>query len=151
MPTILTKLPGYGIISPYYNPFLAPTNTWQVSYISQEHGIISQVSLEKPSEIEKFEVGQKLRIYPNHACIASNGFGWYLVVDGEKSGDVVIDVWEVQGMVGGVPNSRSFSSTALLQLPLSPLHLIHSLRQNQNRITTHHRPNKRNHGAPPRR
>jgi len=42
------------------------------------------------AEESKLEVGQKVRIWPNHACISGAGFGWYLVVDG---GDEIVDVW----------------------------------------------------------
>ena len=31
-------------------------------------------------------VGEKVMIWPNHACIAGLGFGWYFVVDGERDG-----------------------------------------------------------------
>ena len=41
------------------------------------------------------EVGQKVRVWPNHACIAGAMFGWYLVVDSRLVGreDEVVDVW----------------------------------------------------------
>ena len=32
-------------------------------------------------------VGQRVRVWPNHACVAGAGFGWFLVVDsGGKGG-----------------------------------------------------------------
>lgn len=44
--------------------------------------------------IEVLEPGQKIRIWSNHACITSSGFGWYLVVDGgDGDGDRVVDIW----------------------------------------------------------
>lgn len=69
---------------------------WQVGRISQEHGILVWGGDDGGSgsmadaEESKLEVGQKIRIWPNHACIAGASFGWYLVVDG---GDEIVDVW----------------------------------------------------------
>lgn len=60
---------------------------WVVGRISQEHGIL--VEKEKGMG-EKLEVGRKVRIWPQHACIAGGGHGWYFVID--KRG-VVKDVW----------------------------------------------------------
>jgi D-serine deaminase-like pyridoxal phosphate-dependent protein len=36
-----------------------------------------------------------VKIWPNHACIAGAGYGWYLVVDSEREGneDEIVDVW----------------------------------------------------------
>ena len=66
---------------------------WQVGRISQEHGILvwkGDKADEKP-----LEVGQRLRIWPNHACIAAAGFEHYLIVDSRHLGaeDIVVDVW----------------------------------------------------------
>jgi D-serine deaminase-like pyridoxal phosphate-dependent protein len=61
---------------------------WTVGRVTQEHGILAWNG--KAGEEERLEVGQKVRIWPNHACIAGVGFGWYLVVDG---GDEIVDVW----------------------------------------------------------
>jgi D-serine deaminase-like pyridoxal phosphate-dependent protein len=69
--------------------------------ISQEHGTVTWKGNPATAgmagmagmgtqEEGKFEVGQKIRVWPNHACIAGAGFGWYFVVDG---GDEVVDVW----------------------------------------------------------
>ena len=56
--------------------------------ISQEHSILAW---DEPSK-EKLplEVGQMVRIYPNHACITGAMYGWYFVVDG---GSTIVDVW----------------------------------------------------------
>ncbi|KAA8575178.1 hypothetical protein EYC84_004376 [Monilinia fructicola] len=70
--------PGWGILSPWNRTSFALPNTgpegysgWQISRISQEH----------------------VRIWPNHACIAGAGYGWYLIVDGDGKEDEVVDVW----------------------------------------------------------
>lgn len=94
--------PGWGIVAPWngYNGYKVPGadfprvyGGWQVGRISQEHGILTWVG-DKKAEIP-LKVGQKVRIWPNHACIAGAGFGHYLVVDSRREGkeDEVVDVW----------------------------------------------------------
>jgi len=66
---------------------------WIVERISQEHGILSW---EGPKhKMQPLEVGKKLTIWPNHACIASAGMGWYFIVDSDsdQGSDRVVDVW----------------------------------------------------------
>jgi D-serine ammonia-lyase len=86
--------PGWGILTPWNREGASMPNVgveqqtgWQIGKISQEHGILTWNGGE---EVEPLEVGQKVRIWPNHACIAGAGFGWYLIVDGS---DEIIDVW----------------------------------------------------------
>ncbi|KAI8961952.1 putative serine dehydratase domain-containing protein [Daldinia sp. FL1419] len=66
---------------------------WQVAKISQEHGVLRWVG--KKEDEAKLSVGDRVRIWPNHSCIASAGHAYYLVVDSRNSGreDEVIDVW----------------------------------------------------------
>jgi D-serine deaminase-like pyridoxal phosphate-dependent protein len=45
--------------------------------LSEEHGVIENVT-------RRFEVGQKIRIIPNHACAVMNLFDSAYLVDGEK-------------------------------------------------------------------
>lgn len=73
---------------------------WQVGRISQEHGVLtlkkgvndgSQQANKCP-----LSVGQKVRIFPNHACIALAGYSHFLVVDsssGPGGEDTICDVW----------------------------------------------------------
>lgn len=64
--------------------------------ISQEHGIVTWKGASSSGESgDSFEVGQKVRVWPNHACIAGAGFGWYLIVDSSLKGreDEIVDVW----------------------------------------------------------
>ncbi len=91
---------GWGILTPWNRPEVRlPTVGpekhvgWQVGRISQEHGIL--VWNGAGIEPEKLEVGQKVRVWPNHACIAGAGYGWYLIVDETREGmeDEIIDVW----------------------------------------------------------
>lgn len=60
---------------------------WVVGRISQEHGILTE---KEKGAGWKLEVGKKVRIWPQHSCIAGSGHGWYFIVDGN---DVVKDVW----------------------------------------------------------
>ena len=99
--------PGWGILSPWrpastspqQNPGFVPTHYseasktgWIVGRISQEHGILSWEG--KMDGIRELRVGEKLLIWPNHACVAGMGFGWYIVVDSDsEDGDMIRDVW----------------------------------------------------------
>ncbi|KAJ6439795.1 alanine racemase domain-containingprotein [Purpureocillium lavendulum] len=68
---------------------------WMVGWVSQEHGILqwrSGGNKEATEAEKKLEVGQKLRLWPNHACITGSHFGWYFVVDEDK-GDEIVDIW----------------------------------------------------------
>jgi D-serine deaminase-like pyridoxal phosphate-dependent protein len=91
---------GWGIVSPWnISGARVPDDVpekhaeWQIRKISQEHGILSWAGA--PGDEIPLTIGQKLRIWPNHACIAAAGFDWYLIVDSELAGreDEVIDVW----------------------------------------------------------
>ncbi len=67
---------------------------WQVARISQEHGILSWVGGPCAQDLVP-SLGQRLRIWPNHACIAGAGFGNYLIVDStSEDPDKIVDVWE---------------------------------------------------------
>ncbi|PBP24284.1 hypothetical protein BUE80_DR004845 [Diplocarpon rosae] len=109
--------PGWAILSPWNRPGAkepveGPESHvgWQVGRLSQEHGVLvwgSGTEREREGEavpeeevtslssprclvLPMLSVGQKVRLWPNHACIAGAGFGWYLIVDG---GDEIVDVW----------------------------------------------------------
>ncbi|KND90720.1 D-serine dehydratase [Tolypocladium ophioglossoides CBS 100239] len=72
---------------------------WVVGRFSQEHGILtwrpSKATAGPPPEQGMVEVGQKVRLWPNHACITSSHFGWYFVVDEDRTGkeDEIVDIW----------------------------------------------------------
>ncbi|KAF2760800.1 hypothetical protein EJ05DRAFT_473407 [Pseudovirgaria hyperparasitica] len=79
----------------------APTG-WVVDKISQEHSILGwrgehaeEGAVERDGDearikMRRMGVGEKVMVWPNHACVAGAAFGWYLVVDG---GEEVVDVW----------------------------------------------------------
>jgi D-serine ammonia-lyase len=90
--------PGWGVVSPWpqqggphYDPEGSKTG-WIVGKVSQEHGVLTW---EGPKEeMRELEIGQKLLVWPNHACIAGVNFGWYVVVDGDSAEpEKVVDVW----------------------------------------------------------
>lgn len=83
---------GWGVVSGWGKP--AKSSGWIVGRISQEHGMLTKA----PGAISQCElqVGDKVRIWPNHACIAGAGYGWYFIVDSsllEDQRDKVVDVW----------------------------------------------------------
>ncbi|XP_044718994.1 putative serine dehydratase domain-containing protein [Hirsutella rhossiliensis] len=73
---------------------------WVVGRFSQEHGILTwtRSQTDKPGptpEQGMVEVGQRVRLWPNHACITSSHYGWYFVVDQGRAGkeDEIVDIW----------------------------------------------------------
>ena len=94
---------GWGIVSDW-GPGIETVKThsgWIVGRVSQEHGMLELMS-EVPRITEKvllpmaLSVGQKVRVVPNHACIAGAGFDYYVIVDSslpEGRKNEVVDVW----------------------------------------------------------
>lgn len=93
---------GWGIVSGW-NMNLKPVegrdgerkSGWQVGRIAQEHGILTK-DVNSCREASRLNVGQKVRVWPNHACVAGAMYGWYLVVDSslpEDRRDEIVDVW----------------------------------------------------------
>lgn len=87
---ILTNALGNSATSSIYDERGDRTG-WIVGRISQEHGILTWEG--DKSRCNPLTIGDKISIWPNHACVAGAGFGWYLIVDSEKGGDTVVDVW----------------------------------------------------------
>ena len=74
-----------------YDPDSSKTG-WIVGRISQEHGILTWEG--DATNVRRLEIGEKVMIWPNHACMAGPSFGWYLIVDSDQDdADVVRDVW----------------------------------------------------------
>ena len=91
---------GWGIVAPWGvdNPvpgpdFPAVHGGWQVGKVSQEHGILRWAG--DGEEKVTLGYGQKVRIWPNHACVAGAGYEHYFVVDSRRNGkeDEIVDVW----------------------------------------------------------
>ncbi|CAK7197385.1 hypothetical protein SEUCBS139899_000031 [Sporothrix eucalyptigena] len=102
---------GWGIVRPWTKddslvspgpdfPRLPPADGkqgwWQVGRISQEHGILTWAGGPVPSSASSTpQLGQRLRIWPNHACIAGAGFSYYLITDSTgEDPDLIVDIWE---------------------------------------------------------
>ncbi|ETS02548.1 hypothetical protein M419DRAFT_78553 [Trichoderma reesei RUT C-30] len=72
---------------------------WTVGRFAQEHGILTWAGGKRRTELgpqgDRLQAGQRVRLWPNHACITSSHFGWYFVVDEDLEGreDEVVDVW----------------------------------------------------------
>ncbi|RSL65265.1 hypothetical protein CEP54_004326 [Fusarium duplospermum] len=64
--------------------------TWGVVRLSQEHGILGTISEEGRKVEDDFEVGQRVELWCNHACITAAAFYVYYVVDGEG---IVREAW----------------------------------------------------------
>ncbi|KAK4945458.1 hypothetical protein LTR10_015354 [Elasticomyces elasticus] len=88
--------PGWAVVSPWNMPEgyqIGKGDRIIVSRISQEHGILGFEN-QKPRRGLPLTYGQKLRLWPNHACITLAMFGWYLIVDSStQTPDKIIDVW----------------------------------------------------------
>jgi D-serine deaminase-like pyridoxal phosphate-dependent protein len=96
-----TDYSSFGIVTPWNckgqpvpgPAFPAGHGGWQVGKVTQEHGILRWIG-EREDEVRLY-VGQRLRVWPNHACITGASYGWYLVVDSRKQGraEEIVDVW----------------------------------------------------------
>ncbi len=93
---------AWGWVAPWRvdNPVPGPAfpavhGGWQVGRISQEHGML--VWMGPADEATPLAMGQRVRLWPNHACIAGAGFDHYFVVDSrlaaEGRQDEIVDVW----------------------------------------------------------
>lgn len=90
--------PGWGVVTPWpatpgqhYDPEDSKTG-WIVGRISQEHGVLTFEGSQEG--MRQLSHGEKVLIWPNHACIAGVNFGWFLVVDGDSEDpDQVRNVW----------------------------------------------------------
>ena len=72
---------------------------WIVDRVSQEHGILTWQDENREvshGQVWYLQVGEKVPLLPNHACITSAGFDFYLVVDSESNvvdESTIVDVW----------------------------------------------------------
>lgn len=91
---------GWGIVAP--NPWYTEgpeqiyeeknKTGWTIGRISQEHGVLTWQGGQE--RVRQLVVYQKVLIWPNHACIAAAGFGWFIIVDSEvEQGTKIVDVW----------------------------------------------------------
>lgn len=74
-------IPGHGgVVTP-------GLEGWSLGRISQEHGTLVKID----KDARELQIGERLRVVPQHACLACANFPWFYVVDGD--GDTVVDVW----------------------------------------------------------
>ena len=88
---------GWGVVSSWeITPSASNVRSgWQVGRISQEHGVLTRDPT-AGRDVSELWIGQKVRIWPNHSCIAGAGYGWYLIVDSASTKDKqneIVDVW----------------------------------------------------------
>ncbi|KAK8074751.1 hypothetical protein PG997_009414 [Apiospora hydei] len=94
---------AWGLVSPWNcggQPvpglgFPAEHEGWEVGRVTQEHGILTWAGRPEEQKRAPLYVGQRLRVWPNHACITGAQHGWYLIVDSRNRGreDEIVDVW----------------------------------------------------------
>ncbi|KAI5785371.1 putative serine dehydratase domain-containing protein [Pyronema domesticum] len=94
------RIPGWGVVTGWREsePVAEPSvssrwdgkqkSGWIVGRISQEHAVLTKDPAFRGGPME-LKVGQKVRIWPQHACIAGNCYGWYYVVEEGR----VVDIW----------------------------------------------------------
>lgn len=88
---------GHGVVSPWnmHEQYNAKDEHERliVDRVSQEHGILQRQNRDRQAPLP-LEYGQRVRIWPNHACITGAQFDWYLVVDSSSDEpDIVRDMW----------------------------------------------------------
>jgi D-serine deaminase-like pyridoxal phosphate-dependent protein len=79
---------GYGVILSDFNSN-TPAEGLQFTALSQEHG---KIRIDGASSSKSFRVGHRLRVIPNHTCLAANLSDRYYIVDKDR----VTAVWAVQ-------------------------------------------------------
>lgn len=84
--------PGWGVISSWRRH--SSDNSLIVQRISQEHAIVSWQSAGEDEKIP-LSVGQIVKIFPNHACVAGAFYNHYFVVDSELDPDAsrIVGIW----------------------------------------------------------
>ena len=76
-----SAFPGYGR--------LVGDPAWSVLRLSQEHGILATTEAGRRAEVS-FEIGQRVYLHCNHACITAAAFHVYYIVD---ETDRVVETW----------------------------------------------------------
>jgi D-serine deaminase-like pyridoxal phosphate-dependent protein len=79
---------GYGLVCPMSGG--PPVGGMYVAEVHQEHGLIAGPDAGEV-QADRFPVGTRVRILPNHACLTAAPYGRYHVVRGEST--CVLGVW----------------------------------------------------------
>ncbi|KAE8422754.1 putative serine dehydratase domain-containing protein [Aspergillus pseudocaelatus] len=87
--------PGWGMISSWRRSSPVSSARLIVERISQEHSILSWEDKEADSSGVPLSVGQVVKVYPNHACVAASFYCFYFVVDSDQDPEAatIVDVW----------------------------------------------------------
>ncbi len=70
---------GYGLAGPLNGP---PWPGARVARVNQEHGFLT---FDDPARAAELAIGQRLRIWPNHACMTAAAWPDYAVTEGDGS------------------------------------------------------------------
>lgn len=76
---------GFGLVADVDG---RPIDDLIVVATNQEHGVVGRRNGE-PMDLDRFPIGARLRIFPNHACATAAQHGRYIVVEGDR----VVAVW----------------------------------------------------------
>jgi D-serine ammonia-lyase len=85
--------PGWGVLSSWRRNEDPGAPRLIVDRISQEHGVVAwEAGVQRGVPLS---VGEVVKVFPNHACVAAAFYGWYFVVDSDRDGDgsQIVDVW----------------------------------------------------------
>ncbi|KAE8380485.1 putative serine dehydratase domain-containing protein [Aspergillus bertholletiae] len=86
---------GWAILSPWRQSTPGPASRLIVKRISQEHSIVTWEDKQANSLDIPLAVGQVVKLYPNHACVAASFYNFYFIVDSDQDPDAasIVDVW----------------------------------------------------------
>jgi len=76
---------GYGLVGPLDGP---PWPGARVARVNQEHGF---VAFAMPEAAAGLAIGERVRVWPNHACMTAAAYPAYRVTDG---GNAVVAAWQ---------------------------------------------------------
>ena len=79
---------GFGLACPMNGG--PPFADMHVADVNQEHGLIAAAASHE-AMVERFPVGARLRVLPNHACLTAAPYGRYYVVRGDNT--EIVGVW----------------------------------------------------------
>jgi D-serine deaminase-like pyridoxal phosphate-dependent protein len=86
---------GWGVLSSWRRKDDAASRSrLVVERISQEHAIVAWEDGKTNMNIP-LEIGQVVKVFPNHSCVTGAFYGWYFVVDSDEdpSASTIVDVW----------------------------------------------------------
>jgi D-serine deaminase-like pyridoxal phosphate-dependent protein len=86
---------GWGVLSSWRRKGdAASMSRLVVERISQEHAIVAWEDGKTRMNIP-LEIGQVVKVFPNHSCVTGAFYGWYFVVDSDEdpSASTIVDVW----------------------------------------------------------